>query len=135
MAIEGGCLCGAVRYQISGKPVATAVCHCKNCQKQSGTAFSIVFSVKAKELSVDGALSTFEDVGSSGAPVLRKFCGKCGSPILSEIAALSHLRFIKAGTLDDTSWLKPQIHIWCDSAQSWVERDPALPQFPREPTG
>ena len=134
MAIEGGCLCGAVRYRIAGDPVRTAVCHCKNCQKQSGSAYSIVFSAKARDVEVAGELTTYEDSGDSGGAVLRKFCGKCGSPILSEIVALPQLRFIKAGTLDDTSWLKPQSHLWCNSAMAWVELDPDLPHFPQNPT-
>ena len=61
----GGCLCGKVRYAAEADPVFTAVCHCKNCQKQAGTSFSVVVAIPASALSMTGSLKTFEDVGDS----------------------------------------------------------------------
>jgi hypothetical protein len=118
--IEGGCLCGKVRYSSTAGPAFTAVCHCTHCQKQSGTAFSVIVAVPSEELTVTGALKTFEDTGESGMPVHRNFCPDCGSPIISIVDRLPGLSYIKAGTLDDVSWLKPTTEIWCDSAQPWV---------------
>lgn len=115
----GGCLCGKVRYSAEADPVFTAVCHCKNCQKQAGTAFSVIVAVPAPTLKATGPIKTFNDVGDSGKPVNRNFCPDCGSPITSDVDAVPGLTFIKAGTLDDTSWLKPTMEIYCDSAQSW----------------
>ena len=76
---------------------------------------------------------TYKDVGDSGLPVLRRFCSKCGSPIFTEAAATPTIDWLKAGTLDDTSWLQPQVNIWCDSAQSWVQMSDAIPRIPRNP--
>lgn len=76
---------------------------------------------------------TYQDVGESGLPVLRRFCSKCGSPIFSEVAGTPTVDWIKAGTLDDTSWLQPQANVWCDSAQSWVQMSDAIPRIPRNP--
>ena len=70
---------------------------------------------------MQGALKTFNDLGDSGQTVYRRFCPECGSPILSEADALPGVAIIKAGTLDDTSWLKPGMEIFCDSAQPWVQ--------------
>jgi hypothetical protein len=118
--MTGGCLCGKVRYSISAKPALVAVCHCKNCQKQAGTAFSVVIGIPTSGLSLQGSLKTYRDTGDSGLPVLRNFCPECGSPITSEVTARPDTIFVKAGTLDDTSWLDPKLHVYCDSAQSWT---------------
>lgn len=117
--IEGGCLCGQVRYTSEAEPLMQAVCHCRNCQKQAGTAFSVIVAAPRPAVAITGTLKTYEDVGESGAPLYRLFCPECGSPIYSNSAAQPDLLFIKAGTLDDTSWLDPKLHIWTDSAQVW----------------
>ena len=132
---EGGCLCGQVRYTISGEPAATAVCHCTNCQKQSGAAFSVNLGVPAANFSLKGELKTFADKGSSGQPVLRRFCGNCGSPILSEAATVPGMNWVKAGTLDDSSWVKPGMQFWCKTAQAWVPALEGMQSFDANPTG
>lgn len=132
--IQGGCLCGAVRYRSDAEALMTAICNCKHCQRQTGTAFSVLVAVPKGTLMMEGAQpEVYHDVGSSGLPVLRKFCSKCGSPIFSEVAATPGMDWIKAGTLDDTSWLQPQVNIWCDSAQAWVQMSDAIPRIPGNP--
>lgn len=132
--IAGGCLCGAVRYTGEADAVVTGVCHCKHCQKQSGSAFSILVAVPKGTLKLEGKeLAVFQDVGESGLPVLRKFCPDCGSPILSDVKSTPALDWVKAGTLDDTSWLQPQLNIWCDHAQPWVVMNDGLPRIPKNP--
>jgi len=106
--IQGGCLCGAVRYRSDAVPLLTAICKCKNCQRQTGTAFSILVAVPKGALIMEGAQpETYQDVGDGGLLVLRKFCSKCGSPIFTEAAATPTIDWLKAGTLDDISWLQP----------------------------
>lgn len=132
--IQGQCLCGAICYTAAAEPLLTAVCHCTHCQKQTGSAFSIVVAVpKGSLVFTAEEPATYSDVGESGLPVLRRFCPKCGSPIVSEVAAMPTMDFIKAGTLDDTSWLEPQLNIWCDSAQPWVTLDASTPCVPGNP--
>jgi hypothetical protein len=82
-----------------------------------------------------GTLSSYDDTGDSGQPVIRNFCGNCGSPIFSEAAVMPELDILKAGTLDDTSWLQPQMNLYCDSAQSWVSIDENLQNFEKMPSG
>ncbi|MDQ3197330.1 MAG: GFA family protein [Burkholderiales bacterium] len=66
----------------------TAICHCRNCQLQTGIAFSVLVAIPKGALTMEGAQPvTFETQGDSGLPVLRSFCSKCGSPIFSEVAA------------------------------------------------
>jgi hypothetical protein len=133
--LNGGCLCGGVRYDCDAAPLFTAVCQCRNCQKQAGTAFSVIVAVPRGALHVHGdSLASYADRGDdSGQPVIRYFCRNCGSPIKSEVAAAPAMDFIKAGTLDDVSWLAPQVAVWCDSAQPWVQMDAAISRVPRNP--
>jgi hypothetical protein len=118
---RGGCLCGAVRYEVDRPFLAVVTCHCRNCQKQAGSAVSIIAVAKLKSVAVTGNLSVYEDHADSGRPVYRKFCGRCGSPVFTDTPAAEAqgLRFIKAGTLDDVSDLRPSAHYWTISAQPW----------------
>ena len=131
--IAGGCLCGQVRYAADAEPVFTAVCHCRNCQKQAGTAFSIVVAIPKTALTVTGHTKTFHDTGGSGLPVERRFCPECGSPIVSELSVMPDITFIKAGTLDDTQWLAPTMEVYCASAQHWVGLAGGMQRFPQMP--
>src|SRR3954452_80181 len=119
--LDGRCLCGAVTYSCEAEPIVTAVCHCSECQRQTGTAFSIVVGVPADALVVDGELSSITTAAeASGGETERRFCGKCGSPIVSVSPGTPGVVYLKAGTLDDTSWLEPQAEVWGRSAQPWV---------------
>jgi hypothetical protein len=133
--IEGICLCGSISYSSTAEPELTAVCHCENCQRQTGTSFSIIVAVPADSVSIDGEenLKEFLDRGETGMPVHRRFCGNCGSPILSLVESVPGAAFIKAGTLKDRSWLNPAMHIWCDTAQPWIEMAESMIKVPRNP--
>jgi hypothetical protein len=119
----GGCLCGAVRYQYRGDPLITAVCHCRHCQRQGGSAFSVVLAVLTEDYTQTGVTRVFEDRGDSGQAVHRHFCGTCGSPIVSIADAIPGLTIIKAGTLDDPSGVRPTQEAYC--GQAW----PVVPAF------
>lgn len=121
--ISGSCLCGSIEYASAAEPIETSVCHCKDCQRQTGTAFSILVGVPMDSLTFakQSTLEVFESQGASGEKVYRNFCKKCGSPILSTVDLAPGFAFIKAGTLHDKSWLEPTTHYWCADAQPWVE--------------
>ncbi len=82
---------------------------------------SIIIAVPEGAVSVEGTVKTFDDTGDSGATVKRQFCGDCGSPLFSIVEHPPGLIFVKAGTLDDPSGLKPSFHCYTKSAQDWVE--------------
>jgi len=111
----------------------TAVCHCRNCQKQTGTAFSIIIAVPEESLSITdkGSFSEYLDTGETGGNVRRQFCANCGSPIVSIVESKPGVAFIKAGTLEDYSWLEPTQHNWRDSAQPWVQIPEDISEEPR----
>jgi hypothetical protein len=129
--IEGGCLCGQVRFSSDADPVFQAVCHCKDCQKQAGTAYSVVVGVPDALLTVSGETAAYNGVGDSGAPVERVFCPRCGSPILTRANAAPGLAIVKAGALDDPSWVQPQVHVWTESAMACTAIPEGVPAFAR----
>src|ERR1700733_596462 len=105
-ALHGHCLCGSVEYTALG-PIASLVCHCKDCQRQSGSAFSIVILFPAQNVQYSGELSTYSTHGDSGLKVHRLFCPKCGSAVVSRCEVMPGVDVIKGGTLDDTSSVRP----------------------------
>ena len=131
-ALQGGCLCGAVRYTISGEPAASLVCHCTHCQKQSGSAFSTILGAAEGAVEVAGTPASYVDHGESGKAVERQFCGTCGSPLFSRVAVSPGMLWVKAGTLDDPAGFMPAAHIWTRSKQCWVETGD-LPAFATNP--
>ena len=118
----GRCLCGQISFELSGDLIATAVCHCDHCQRQGGAAFSVNLIAQKSQLAVNGDLATFEDRGEHGDAVYvyRRFCGRCGSPIYSELVQPEGIIAVKAGTLDDKSAVAPTVEAWCEHKQPWV---------------
>jgi hypothetical protein len=133
--IEGGCLCGAVRYRSDAEPAMQVVCHCKTCQKNSGSAFSMNVAVPQDSLVIEGeALRSYIDhSGASGQAFHRHYCGSCGSHVYSHGAAYGAIAFIKAGTLDDATWVAPTVHIWSAEKLPWVSIPEGATQFPGNP--
>ena len=121
-------------YDVTGDPIATAICHCDHCQRQSGGAFSVNVVVHESQLAVSGDLATFEETGENddGVYVLRKFCPSCGSPIVSELTGTDGIVAVKAGTLDDKSDVKPTVEVWCVDRQPWVELPGMVASLDRE---
>jgi len=110
------------------------LCHCTHCQRQSGSAFSMIVGIPKGSLRLTGIpMTVFSDSSESGLPVIRKFCPRCGSPVLSEVGATPQVDWVKAGTLDDPSWFTPQVYLWCESAQPWISMIDGVPQLPRNP--
>lgn len=133
--IEGSCLCGQVTYSSSAEePAMMVVCHCADCQKQSGTAYSTNVLVPTSSISFEGeSRAQYIVNGASGETVTRNFCKNCGSPLTTELPAFDNLAAVKAGTLSDSSWVKPGVQIWCDNAQPWRTLDETIAKAPGNP--
>ena len=82
---------------------------------------------------IQGSPKSYASKGDSGKEVIARFCPNCGSTILSEPALMPGMSIVRAGTLDDTSWLKPTMEIYCDSAQPWVQLGGGMQRFPKMP--
>jgi hypothetical protein len=135
MKLEGGCLCGKVRYSADAEPLFAGVCHCSTCQKGSGSAYNSVVAVPKSAVSLTGAVSIYEGKGDTGNPTYRRFCSACGSPVQAEAAIMADVVMIPTGTLDDPSAVKPAMQIYCDSAQPWALLQGGVQSFPKMPQG
>jgi hypothetical protein len=134
--ITGRCLCGAVAYSADAKPAVQAVCHCTDCQRQTGNPFSVIVALPRDAFEISGdTLASFSTTGTDhGGETKRHFCSACGSPLFSDAAVMPQLVFIKAGSLDDASWLQPAVEAWTSSAQPWSPRFENTAQLDRGPS-
>ncbi len=134
--MTGGCLCGAVRYEAAGEPIFSLQCHCRDCQRASGTAYVAAMRLPASGFRIThGVPKRFVAKADSGNEVTRAFCGDCGSPLYIQVASRPDIVGIRVGTLDDPSGFQPEANIYAKSAQPWDHMDPALPQYPSYPPG
>src|SRR5256885_13124783 len=108
MMIKGGCLCGAVRYTAEADPTGATVCHCRDCQKFTGSAFAALVLVTKEALTIEGALKTFSSIGGSGNPILRHFCPECGSSTAADPGTRPRLVILNDGTFGDPTVAKPR---------------------------
>lgn len=131
--VEGGCICGAVRYRLDAPPLGVYNCHCKDCQRSAGSAYSSSMIVKRETLIVAGATDTYDKTAQSGRVVRQHSCGVCGTRVFNEPLSSPALYVLRPGTLDDSSWAIPIGNIWTGSKAPWVEIDPAVPNFPGQP--
>ena len=122
---SGGCQCNHIRYQISGDGLALFICHCTDCQIQSGSAFGMSLIIEEGDFQLtSGKLKFHEAPTASGKIKTCAFCPDCGVRIYNTTGTR---RSIKAGTLDDTSWLQPDAHYWTRDKQPWVRLPDELP--------
>ena len=128
--ITGGCNCGSVRYEITAPPLVVAACHCSQCRRQSGAAYSVNLIVRSKAMRVEGKTTVWTDTDTeSGSPLAREYCGCCGSPIRSVPSSTPGIVAVKAGTLDYPAPFAPTIHLWTMSKLPWVSIPDGLTTF------
>ncbi len=131
--LEGGCACGAARYAIAGDPAMTMQCHCRACQKDTGTGHSSILVFPKTAVTFTGRLTDFERPGDSGGRVTKSFCPTCGTTIRETLTVLPDVVVIHVGSLDDPSAYTPQMVVYASRAHGWDRVDPGLPKFPQMP--
>ena len=131
--ITGGCLCGAVRYEIDAEPIVTRTCWCRLCQYLGAGGATVNVAFPARAARIEGVPARYESVADSGSHMVRSFCPACGTPLFSEARERPHLIFVRAGTLDDPEMAPPSMTIWTSTAPSWACIDPAIEQVERQP--
>jgi hypothetical protein len=128
--LAGGCACGAVRYRLGTPPMFVHCCHCRDCQRQTGSGFvlnALIETDRVVLLAGDPvAVSVPTD---SGRPHRIFRCPGCGTAVWSEYGGVAALRFVRVGTLDDPAALEPDIHIYTRSKLPWVRLPDAVPAF------
>ncbi|MFI4956546.1 MAG: GFA family protein [Gammaproteobacteria bacterium] len=131
--LTGGCLCGAVRYETSAPPLAMGFCHCRTCQRATGSGYMPWVLMQADHVKVTGDYKEYQSIGESGKPVYRGFCTECGSRVFFRGDVMPGLCTVSAASLDHPSLFKPQMHLWTEDAQPWDCMSDECPKLPRGP--
>ena len=117
----GGCLCGKIRYEITEAPVVVYTCHCADCQRLTSSAFSLVLLVNAGGFRlIESEPRLLQSVANSGRIKTRLVCPECGCWVCNIMNPDDGMRRVRAGTLDDTSSLRPTLHFWTRNKQPWI---------------
>lgn len=131
----GGCQCGQIRYEIRAEPLTLYACHCKECQKQSSSAFGMSMPIPSEALMIlQGQPKQWKRIAESGSEVSCWFCEVCGTRLFHAPARNPKIVNIKPGTLDDTSWLKPVGNLWTRSSQKWVTLNEQMLNYEAQPS-
>ena len=127
---EGGCHCGAVRFRATNEPVRKAACHCRSCQRRTGSAFGMGAYFNESDVELDGELRTYEHRSDESGRWLRiEFCLNCGGTVTWTAEALPGMRAIAVGSFDDPKWFKPRRFGWMRSAHPWIIPPPGVEVF------
>jgi hypothetical protein len=135
-ARTGGCLCGGVRYESTGEPLFSLLCHCRDCQHQSGSAYIAAMRVPAAGFRVTrGEPRLYMRTSEAGNSVTQAFCGDCGAPLFIRVSVRPDIVGLRVGSLDDPSEFRPEADIFVKSAQPWDHMNPDLPKHQTYPPG
>jgi len=132
---KGQCVCGSVSYVITGEPKRVTICHCKWCQRRTGSAFGVEVVFDDHQITInDDSVTRYRHTSDeSGRWLDQHFCNKCGSNIGFTLEAVPGIRTIAVGTFDDPSWLQSEEiqcrHVYTRSAQHWVSIPDDVEQF------
>ena len=131
-SFTGGCLCGAIRYEVSAEPIMMFNCHCRDCQHTTASAFTPVIYVPAKAFKItQGSPRYYSTPNDMGGHNKRGFCPDCGSRLFGGASETG--QGIAASSLDEPGLFKPELHMWASDAQPWDQMDPKLPKFEEYP--
>jgi hypothetical protein len=121
LPLEGGCVCGALRYRVNGLPLAVFICHCTNCKQRTGSAFSLsMVSLKKDFQKVSGETLWRDSPGGSGAMHRQHVCPECLTRTHTEMLAYPEIINVRPGTLDQPDLVTPIAQAWVSLAQPWA---------------
>ena len=127
---DGGCTCGAVRYRMTGAPIFVHCCHCRWCQRETGSAYALNALIEADRVELlQGDVEMVNTPSESGAGQKIHRCPKCWVALWSNYAMSvgDKIRFVRVGTLDDPDSIAPDIHIFTASKVPWLALPPDIP--------
>lgn len=133
--VEGGCLCGAVRFRFREEPLATRACWCRVCQYMATGNASVSAFFRTETFEVTGPTSSHVSNAESGTAIRRRFCPTCGTPLFADALGQSDVMVVRVGALDDRAIEKPQSYIWTASAPHWGYIDPDVSICLGQPAG
>ena len=133
-ALTGSCLCGAICYAISVPVTELRACHCKSCQKISGSGGTVNAMLPSAAFKLtQGTLKRYSAIADSGRTLHRYFCAECGTPIYSQREQNPEFLTVRAGSFDEPPPMQIGLHIWTKSARPWSYIDPGAQQHPGQP--
>ena len=129
--ISGSCLCGQIRYEYTGEPGLSSYCHCSDCRKVTGSAFIVSIRLDVKDLRflTNDKTKSYTKIADSGNSITRNFCPNCGSPVFTTSKDNPEYIWVRAGTLDDPTFIKPAYEYWTDSKVEWATIPEKIERF------
>lgn len=129
--VEGGCLCGAVRYRYAGEVGRANYCHCSDCRRRTGGPFNVSVGLDADGFRVvTGRAASFTKRGDRGDEITRHFCAESGSPLFTCSERHPAHVYVTAGSLDDPALVEPARELWTRSRVPWAQIPARLERFP-----
>ena len=131
---SGGCLCGKISYQFNkSEAISAHHCPCLDCQTSTGSGTATILLVPDSSLEIDGNLKFFTVQGSDGSHISRGFCENCGSPLVSFVEENADIKFIKVGSINDSSWVNADSNFWSSTSNKWSPVDETIHSFSHNP--
>lgn len=131
---KGSCLCGDISYRYEASQSATALhCHCRDCQKVTGSGKATIVMFPEDAVAIEGTFKQYSCLGSDGSHVNRGFCPRCGSQMFTHVDEIPGMLFIKAGTMEDSSWVQVALNCWESTASVWSPADDGVPGVAKNP--
>lgn len=125
----GGCFCGAVKYTVTGEPIDVRACHCKDCQRLTGSAFFVRALFPRDRVTITGDVAEFP----SSDDLTRKFCPRCGSQLFADRKSRPDAIAIALGSFDNLDGILPSEHVWISDKQEWFSIPSGIKQHRRTP--
>ena len=129
---KGSCLCGSLKFEVTGQPIFQGFCQCLDCRKAACGHYPAM-GFPSSAVKVTGAYKTYSKAGESGKPIHRNFCPTCGGLVFDNIDVMPDVTIVNAAALDDPEVFKPESVIYTRSALSWDHVHPDLPRFEAMP--
>ncbi len=130
---QGTCQCRQISYVLASEPVFTYACYCYSCQKRTGSAFSMGMIVVKDTVTISGELNAWQRTSDAGETNTRYSCSDCGNIIFGEADSSPGIIKLQAGTLEDTSHVVPDVHLWTSRAQPWLTIPKDAVQYEQQP--
>jgi hypothetical protein len=129
----GRCLCGDVTFTIKAEPVGTGQCHCKDCQRSSGTGHMSIVRFRESDVELRGQTASYAATAESGNINTRHFCPRCGGRLFGHNSAFPGILNFAVGCIDDNNWFKPDRVVYAKDRPAWDVTSTAVPNFDRMP--
>jgi hypothetical protein len=131
--LTGQCLCGEVSFRAEGEITMMGNCHCTDCQQVSGSAYATPIFMNEENVNIQGEVKSFSHKVDSGNTLIKEFCPTCGSQMFGKNAARPGSLALKAGSINEKDYIKPQFNVFASRKLECVTLDDSIPAFETMP--